>query len=84
MVFNNNTLWITGGHDGYLELSSTEFISLDKPPIHGPGLPFTISWHTMVQFGSDLILIIGGKQNGDTKPSNRTWIGKRNCLLYDF
>jgi hypothetical protein len=59
-----------------LELSSTEFISMNKPPVQGPGLPFTISWHTMVQYDSESIFIIGGKQDGDNTPSNRTMIGK--------
>jgi len=74
IVLNNCTLWVVGGHDGYLELSSTEFISMNKPPVQGPGLPFTISWHTMVQYDSESIFIIGGKQDGQTTPSNRTMI----------
>ena len=76
VVLNNDTIWIVGGHDGYLELSSTEFINLNKPPSQGPGLPFTVSWHTVVQYDSESIFIIGGKQDGDTTPSHRTWIGK--------
>ena len=86
MVLNNDTLWIVGGHDGYHELSSTEFVSINKSPVPGPPLPFTISWHTMVQYDSNSIFIIGGKQGhnfpgGDTFgrescTSNKTWIGK--------
>ena len=87
MVLNNDTLWIVGGHDGYRELSSTEFVSINKSPVPGPPLPFTISWHTMVQYDSNSIFIIGGKQGQanflgegtfgrESCTSNKTWIGK--------
>ena len=35
-------------------------------------LPFTISWHCMIQYDSNSIYIIGGKQEGTT--SKKTWI----------
>ena len=54
---------------------------MNKPPVQGPGLPFTISWHTMVQYDSESIFIIGGKQDGHTTPSNRTMIGKTIYLI---
>ena len=54
---------------------------MNKPPVQGPGLPFTISWHTMVQYGPESIFIIGGKQDGHTTPSNRTMIGKTIYLI---
>ena len=71
---------MVGGHDGFVELSTSEFISLDKPvPVGGPNLPFTISWHCMVQYNSNSIYIIGGKQNGST--SNKTWIVNPNKFV---
>jgi hypothetical protein len=54
---------------------------MNKPPVQGPGLPFTISWHTMVQYDSESIFVIGGKQDGQTTPSNRTMIGKTIYLI---
>ena len=71
----NEQLWITGGGAGGLSLfllGTTEFISLNQPPVQGPKLPFTIANHTMVQVNSETIYIIGGKQNG--LDSNKTWI----------
>ena len=38
VVLKNETLWVVGGHDGYNELSSTEFLSIDQPPVRGPGI----------------------------------------------
>ena len=73
LILEDGRLWVVGGHDGYNELSSTEFISLDKAPTLGPSLPFTISWHTMVQYDSEQVFIIAGKQKANT--SNKTWIG---------
>ena len=57
---------------------------MNKPPVQGPVLPFTISWHTMVQYDSESIFIIGGKQDGNTTPSNRTMIGKTIYLVTNF
>ena len=37
VVLKNETLWVVGGHDGYNELSSTEFLTIDQPPVRGPG-----------------------------------------------
>ena len=38
VVMENETIWVVGGHDGYNELSSTEFLSIDQPPVRGPGI----------------------------------------------
>ena len=78
VILEDGRLWVVGGHDGYNELSSTEFISSDKAPILGPSLPFTISWHTMVRYDSEQVFIIAGKQEGNT--TNKTWIGIINHL----
>ena len=75
---NNNLLWVVGGHDGFSELSTTEFITLDQLPKPGPNLPFSISWHSMIQYDSNSIYIIGGKQ--DCTNSKKTWIVNVNDL----
>ena len=72
VVLNQNTLWIVGGHDGDVDLNTTEFITLDEGSIRGPDLPFTVSCHSLIQFDENSIFLIGGLQN-DTY-SNRTWI----------
>ena len=41
VVMKNETIWVVGGHDGYNELSSTEFLSIDQPPVRGPGIYYT-------------------------------------------
>ena len=38
VVLKNEMLWVVGGHDGYNELSSTEYLTLDQPPVRGPGI----------------------------------------------
>ena len=57
---NENTLWLTGGN-GRCEEKTTEFISLNKPPVKGPDLPLAITAHSMVKVDSKTIYIIGGK-----------------------
>ena len=59
-VFNDSTLWITGGEDGANYLKSTEFVFVNQPPIEGPDLPFAISGHCMVQVDARTIFIVGG------------------------
>ena len=66
---NENTLWVTGGCGRLGEIDwrtiteqkSTEFISLDEPPVKGPDLPLTIIGHSMVKVDSKTIYIVGGK-----------------------
>ena len=68
----DNLIWIVGGHDGFHELCSTEFIDSNLKVRSGPYLPFTISWHSMVHYDEKAIYIIGGKQ--DCQTSSNTWI----------
>ena len=55
VVLNKNTFWITGNE-------TTEFIRLNKPPLHlqGPKLPFRSHSHSMIQIDSNTVYIIGG------------------------
>ena len=66
------TLWVVGGNNGRNKLSSTEFIKMDQPSANGPVLPFSICFHTIIQYDETSIYIIGGWQNGSR--SNKTWI----------
>ena len=69
VVLNKDTFWITGNE-------TTEFIKLNKPPLHlkGPKLPFRSHSHSMIQIDSNTVYIIGGIQNGSK--SKKTWIVK--------
>ena len=70
---NENTLWVTGGN-GRWEEKSTEFISLDEPPVKGPDLPVTITPHSMVLVDSKTIYIIGGRRGQEPHFTKETWI----------
>ena len=73
VVLNETRLLVTGGTDEkWKHLNSSEFISLDQPPEDGPKLPFTVSFHCMVQVDATSIYLIGGWQ--DNKKSEKTWI----------
>ena len=81
LVVNKAQLWVAGGgilgEENYT--TSTEFISVDKPPIKGPELPFVFNYHTtMIQVDPKTIYLIGGFQstinNGMMGASNKTWI----------
>ena len=70
---NENTLWVTGGN-GPREEKSTEFISLDEPPVKGPDLPLAITAHSMVKVDSKTIYIIGGRHGQEKHFTKETWI----------
>ena len=74
VTLDQNTHWIVGGKDEHFnELKSTEFIKLGQPSVKGRDLPFTISYHSIIQYDEKSIYIIGGRQNGSYF-SNKTWI----------
>ena len=58
VVFNNNTLWMTGGYGNDQYLSSTELIHPDGRVTTGPDLPKARGYHCQMSFG-DKILITG-------------------------
>ena len=74
VALNQNTLWITGGENDYVDLNSTEFLSFGQKQISkkGPDLPFTIERHGMVIYNKNSIFIIGGYQDGAL--SGKSWI----------
>ena len=74
VALGQNTLWIVGGKDEHFsDLRSTEFIKLGQPSVKGRDLPFTIRFHSIIQYDEKSIYIIGGVQN-DSGFSNKTWI----------
>ena len=46
---------------------------MGQPSVKGRDLPFTISYHSIIQYDEKSIYIIGGRQNGSYF-SNKTWI----------
>ena len=58
-----NTIWISGGFDGYNDLSSSEFITVEGS-MEGPELPMPLRAHKMVAINNELTMIIGGRSYG--------------------
>ena len=77
IIFNETTLWIVGGEQGWTQHNSTEFITIDSnqgmTQSYGPELPFGISRHCMVKFNSTTIYLIGGTV-GFGQISKKVWI----------
>ena len=69
---NESTLWMTGGF-----YSKTEFITVDGAKV-GIELPFDISFHCMVLYSTNLVLLIGGTFNDENNTyhsrTRRSWI----------
>ena len=65
IVINDNTLWVTGGWNGYAGgyLASTEYVTVTGTMI-GPVLPMAIQYHAMVAINSTCSMVIGGYSNG--------------------
>ena len=65
-------IWCVGGtHDNKYQ-SLTLFQPNGGTLVKGPDMPFTICFHSMVQYDEKSIYIIGGMQNGSI--SKKTWI----------
>ena len=58
IIFNNNTLWMTGGYGNGERLSSTELIHPDGRVTPGPNLPEVRHFHCQMSF-EEKILITG-------------------------
>ena len=69
----SKSLWVVGGWNSQQkDLSTTEFVYLDKPSEKGPDLPFTIHSHCMIKYNQSSVFIMGGYQDGPR--SDKTWI----------
>ena len=61
IVFNDNTLWVTGGNNGNaVYLASTEYVKMTGTMI-GPDLPMALYRHAMVAINSTFSMVIGGR-----------------------
>ena len=60
VVLDQDTLWITGGHDDSVYLSTTELIRLDGPSIPGPDLPEEFGRHCVTKINETHVILIGG------------------------
>ena len=78
---NQSMMWITGG----TKSRTTEFVTINSSK-KGITLPFEISYHCMIMFKKDFILLIGGKYRGNgywdqEDYSTRTWIIDQKCTI---
>ena len=60
VVLDQDTLWITGGHDDSAYLLTTELIRLDGPSIPGPDLPEEFGRHCVTKINETHVILIGG------------------------
>ena len=61
IVFNDNTLWVTGGNNGNaVYLASTEYVKMTGTMI-GPDLPMALYRHAMVAINGTFSMVIGGR-----------------------
>ena len=67
LVIREKYLWVSGGNDGTVTLSSTEFIEIESA--EGPELPSPLEGHKMVEVTEDLTLVVGGSNKQIPKSS---------------
>ena len=60
VAINSDTLWISGGFNGYIILSSSEFIQMNGITL-GPQLPIALYAHAMINVKNELTMVIGGR-----------------------
>jgi hypothetical protein len=60
LTLNSTHLWITGGHNGYERLQTSEFVSIGQPSVKGADLPYAVNLHCLVRVNSSTALLCGG------------------------
>ena len=55
VILNSEKLWVVGGYDGNGELNSSEIIQLNKNPIPGPSIPFSVRYDFNLNFNNKII-----------------------------
>ena len=63
IVFNDNTLWVTGGYNYDGILATTEYVTVTGTML-GPDLPMALESHAMVAINSTCSMVIGGTSYG--------------------
>ena len=61
-VFNEKTLWITGGYIGSQKTDTTEYVTLEKSVL-GPPLPKVLGNHAMAKINESYSIVVGGRDN---------------------
>ena len=59
-VLDDDTLWITGGHDDSAFLLTTEFIRADGSSVPGPDLPDEFGRHCVTRVNETHVILTGG------------------------
>ena len=75
--FNPSAFWITGGLNRSMQNYVSTLIVTENSSTIDVNLPISFAYHCMVYYKENLILIIGGTQNGDEN-SNKSWIINTN------
>ena len=67
-VFNEKTLWITGGYIGSQKTDTSEYVTLKGSKI-GPSLPKVLGNHAMAKINESYSIVVGGKDTSKDKIS---------------
>ena len=59
-VLDDDTLWITGGHDDSAFLLTTEFVRADGSSVPGPDLPDEFGRHCVTRVNETHVMLTGG------------------------
>ena len=62
-VFNEKTLWITGGYIGSQKTDTSEYVTLEGSKI-GPTLPKVLGNHAMAKINESYSIVVGGISSG--------------------
>ena len=62
-VFNERTLWITGGYIGSQKTDTSEYVTLEGSNI-GPSLPKVLGNHAMAKINESYSIVVGGISSG--------------------
>ena len=62
-VFNEKTLWITGGYIGSQKTDTSEYVTLEGSKI-GPPLPKVLYCHAMAKINESYSIVVGGISSG--------------------
>jgi N-acetylneuraminic acid mutarotase len=83
IVFNDNTLWVTGGYGGgggagtvAVYFASTEYVTVTGT-MPGPDLPMDLYKHAMVAINSTFSMVIGGYRYIDRNIQGAPYVFER-------
>ena len=66
IVFNETTLWITGGYIVSQKTETSEYVTLENSVL-GPSLPKVLGNHAMAKINGSYSIVVGGKGTKENK-----------------